>query len=105
MVEAAAALSLLAHTGTGAFLVAGLAGGAAYSHAVRQRAPAAAAAPLIFLAMLVVMLLLATPPFTPLEWTVVLAAVPGGAAVCMAVASLHGSRSPASSKRNSAKAS
>ena len=103
-VEALAAMALISHSAAGAFLVAGLAGGAAYSHAVRQRAPAAAAVPLLFLAMLVVMLLLQTPPMDTIEWAAAAAAVPGGAVVCAAIASLQSARPPASLKRNSSKA-
>lgn len=104
VVEACAAVALISHSFAGAFLVAGLTGGAAYSHAVRQRAPIAAIAPLLFLAMLVVMMLLQTPPLDTLEAAAAAAAVPGGAVVCMAVASLKSSRPPASVKRNSSKA-
>jgi hypothetical protein len=105
VLEAAAAAALQVHTCTGAFLISGLAGGAAYSHAVRQRAPAAAIAPALLYVMLLAMLVLTTPALDVWVLPLALVAAPGGAAVCAGVARFGSSRSPASEKRASGKAS
>lgn len=91
-VEILAAVVLLYHLQAGSLLLAGLVGGAVYSHIVRQQAPAAALLPGCIGALLLWLNIASGTPVWELAAMAVSAA--GGVGVCMSLGALPGARAP-----------